>query len=175
MSHTERILEGDPQQSPEMFTELLPPTPSTRNSFDSDSEEATIVVAKAPNFAAPRVKEPEWEIIPKPREVVSPQEALSSNPVHAKHDTPTSNELDIEAKRSPMPNRSGSKHKKKVSVGVARTVSVSRAAGLARRDLMRPMVSTPNLQEVLVDKKPLTPTLVELKNRKSQRVDLVDI
>lgn len=55
-------------------------------------------------------------------------------------------------------------------VGIARQVSVSRAARPV--NILKPKLTSP---ERLVDKKPLTPTLVELnKNRKSQRAQIED-
>lgn len=51
-------------------------------------------------------------------------------------------------------------------ISIARTVSVSRP----RDKLVRPGVLE---AERMVDRKPLTPTVVELQNRKSQRVQLV--
>lgn len=66
------------------------------------------------------------------------------------------------------------------TVGIARSVSVSRAsprsAEVVGPTLVRRMTekSLSPASGRFIDQKPLTPTLVELKNRKSQRVQLVD-
>ncbi|KAH7139365.1 hypothetical protein B0J11DRAFT_516649 [Dendryphion nanum] len=80
---------------------------------------------------------------------------------------------------SPMPRAQGSlKGRKQTSgltVGIARSVSVSRAsprnAEMLKPVLIRRGTDSP---EKLVDRRALTPTLVELKDRRSQRVQLVD-
>jgi hypothetical protein len=60
--------------------------------------------------------------------------------------------------------------KPKAMVGVARSVSVSRAN--SPRALVR-TATTPN-EDRIVDRQTLTPTMVEVRNRKSQRVQLED-
>jgi hypothetical protein len=112
------------------------------------------VVAKDPSLWKPRLEEPEWEIVSKLAETTSQVQGENS-PRLAEVDEPT---LEIA----------------QVSLGVARTVSVSRSTG-ARPHLLKPMIVTSEQPERLVDRKPLTPTLVELRNRKSQRVQIVEI
>ena len=138
--------------TPELATHLETPTPSTVQSFDS--EETAVVVAKDPSLWKPRLEEPEWEIVSEPAETTSQVQGENS-PRLAEVDEST---LEIA----------------QVSVGVARTVSVSRSAG-ARPHLLKPMIVTSEQPERLVDRKPLVPTLVELRNRKSQRVQIVEV
>jgi len=137
--------------TPELATHLMTPTPSTVQSLDS--EETAFVVAKEPSPWKPRLEEPEWEIVSKPAETTS-QIQRKNDPRPAKADEP--------------PVKTA-----QVSVGVARTVSVSRPAG-ARPHLLKPMIVTSEQPKRWVDRKPLTPTLVELRNRKSQRVQIVE-
>ncbi|OCL08230.1 hypothetical protein AOQ84DRAFT_376953 [Glonium stellatum] len=139
--------------TPELATHLMTPTPSTIQSFDSEETEATLVVAKDTGPWKPRLPEPEWEIVAKSVETPSQVEGENS-PRPAKVDEPTPETT-------------------QVSVGVARTVSVSRSTG-ARPQFLKPMIVTSEQPERLVDRKPLTPTLVELRNRKSQRVQIVE-
>ncbi|KAF2815403.1 uncharacterized protein BDZ99DRAFT_472680 [Mytilinidion resinicola] len=96
---------------------------------------------------------------------------------HSPRDSPRSHALNSPKDR-PAPKHTQSERdvrgKGPTTVGLARQVSVSRATG---PKLLKPMVVLPPvLSEKLVDRKPLTPTLVELKNsgRKSQRVVLED-
>ncbi|KAF2501507.1 hypothetical protein BU16DRAFT_534168 [Lophium mytilinum] len=95
---------------------------------------------------------------------------------HSPWDSPRSHASNSPKER-PSPKHTQSERDvrgKGPTVGLARQVSVSRATG---PKLLKPMVvSPPGLSEKLVDRKPLTPTLVELKNsgRKSQRVVLED-
>lgn len=138
--------------TPELATHLKTPTPSIVQSFDS--EETAVVVAKDPSLWKPRLEEPEWEIVSKLAETTSQVQGENS-PRLAKVDEPA---LEIA----------------QVSLGVARTVSVSRSTG-ARPHLLKPMIVTSEQPERLVDRKPLTPTLVELRNRKSQRVQIVEV
>jgi hypothetical protein len=60
----------------------------------------------------------------------------------------------------------------KAMVGVARSVSVSRAN--SPRTLVRTASELRSPRDRLVDRQTLTPTMVEVRNRKSQRVQLVD-
>ncbi|OCK86367.1 hypothetical protein K432DRAFT_66716 [Lepidopterella palustris CBS 459.81] len=152
---------SEDQLSPSPSTLPMTPTPSSRHSFDS--EETVFVVGQDANPWRPRLQEPEWEIISKPAESKS-QVQHAQGQAHAAVQRAQASKLD-----------SAFHDTAQVSVGVARTVSVSRAAGATRRPLLlKPMVVNSDQPERLVDRKPLTPTLVELKNRKSQRVQLVD-
>ncbi|KAF2190979.1 hypothetical protein K469DRAFT_360877 [Zopfia rhizophila CBS 207.26] len=171
-----------------MKTQLLTPTPSSSRSFDSNSEEVTIVVARAPSPWKPRLDEPEWEIVskpsqnpvsqtqpsqPSPQTQASPQIHPSSAPLESRVDNTTKTQI-IEA--APRSADTAPQTGPKTTVGVARQISVSRANGFTRKELLKPVLvkTATDSSERLVDKKPLTPTLVELKNRKSQRVQLVD-
>jgi hypothetical protein len=60
----------------------------------------------------------------------------------------------------------------KAMVGVARSVSVSRAN--SPRTLVRTASELRSPRDRLVDRQTLTPTMVEVRNRRSQRVQLVD-
>ena len=59
-----------------------------------------------------------------------------------------------------------------LGVGVARSVSVSRAH--SPRTLVRTATDLSSPSERFVEKATLTPTMVEVRNRKSQRVTLED-
>ncbi|KAF2473083.1 uncharacterized protein BDR25DRAFT_128348 [Lindgomyces ingoldianus] len=181
------------EQKPEsgdtgMKTQLLTPTPSSRHSFDSDTEEVTFVVGRAPVVGPwkPQVEEPEWEIISKPsiRKNPASQDAPSSAPPESlRADNKLKTQI-IEV--SPRLTDTAPQNSSQATIGLARQVSVSRTAGFQRAELLKPVLvkaatdssslspSSTTSSERLVDRKPLTPTLVELKNRKSQRVQLVD-
>ena len=161
------------------------PTASSFQSYDSDTEEITIVVAQEASAQSwkPRIEEPEpvWEILakkPSSPTAITKTSALSSHPSSAPLEPPSravkltrSQTLLSPGPRSADVKLHGSSSQ--ATVGIARSVSVSRAT---RTELKRPTLArtaTDNAER-LVDKKPLTPTLVELKNRKSQRVQLVE-
>jgi hypothetical protein len=187
--------QSDNHDSERISQALTPiPTPSTSRSFDSDSdsdsEEVTIVVRAAPGQTwKPTVlpNEPEWEILSKPpltnllNLVQSPvsQDAPSSAPLESIH---TNSMATIQitspttAPRSAdlMGNKkSASQNESKATIGLARSVSVSRTN---RPEFLKPTLVKRATEgaERLVDRRALTPTLVELKNRKSQRVQLVE-
>lgn len=169
------------------------PTPSTGRSFDSDSdsEEVTIVVRAAPGqtWRKPSVSpnEPEWEILSKPtltnlsNLVQSPvsQDAPSSAPLEATSNaqaariqitSPTATPRSADPTGNKKPS---TQNESKATIGLARSVSVSRAN---RPEFLKPVLVKRATEgaERLVDRQALTPTLVELKNRKSQRVQLVE-
>jgi hypothetical protein len=170
-------------------------TSSTRPSFDSDSEEVTIVVRAAPGQAwiKPTVSpnEPEWEILSKPNLtnlsnlsnlVQSPvsQDAPSSAPLESTlyaNSTATvkiTSPVATPKSADPMGNKNpSSRNNSMATIGLARSVSVSRAN---RPEFLKPVLVKRATEgaERLVDRQALTPTLVELKNRKSQRVQLVE-
>ena len=153
-------------------TQLLTPTPSTRHSFDSDSEEVTIMVGRPQRSWKASMEEPEWEIVSKPTRASTFQSHPSSAPLETRADGQSKTEA-LEA--APRSADMALQNESQATVGIARSVSVSRAGG--RRELLKPTLvkaATTDMSERLVDHKPLTPTLVELKNRKSQRVQLVD-
>ncbi|KAF2654490.1 hypothetical protein K491DRAFT_705189 [Lophiostoma macrostomum CBS 122681] len=180
--------------------QLSATTPSSRQSFTSDSEDVPIEVSKAAAVPwAPRVNEPEWELVRKP----SQRTALMSHPVSAPFEQgPSSAPLELgetsSLKAQAIDSAPRSANLAAVStrpaieepqsptigtIGIARSISVSRATSPRSAELLRPQLvrkltertlSPAPSSERLVDKKPLTPTLVELRNRKSQRVQLVD-
>jgi len=177
-------------QDSERISQVL--TPSTSRSFDSDSdsEEVTIVVRAAPGQTwkpTVSINEPEWEILSKPpltnlsNLVQSPvsQDAPSSAPLESTHTTsiariqitsPTTAPRSADLMGS---KKLSSQNETKTTIGLARSVSVSRAN---RPEFLKPVLVKRATEggERLVDRQALTPTLVELKNRKSQRVQLVE-
>lgn len=191
-------------------SQLLTPTPSSRNSFDSDSEEVSVVGRASGAPWKPRMDEPEWEIISKPAQAPQPSQrtALSSHPAsvtmekgpssaplesRAESSTPKTQTIELAPRSAdlvasaklqspkPLTQTKDREEAQGTTVGVARSVSVSRAsprsAELLKPTLVRRATErsiSPGPSGRLIDQKPLTPTLVELKNRKSQRVQLVD-
>lgn len=157
-----------------LSTQYLTPTPSSRHSFDSDSEKVTVVVGRTTEnpWKAP-MKEPEWEVVSKPTQPLTSQEHPSSAPLAKRVDSQLESKTQMIAAAPRSADRTIAQNATQTTVGVARTISVSRAQRpeLLKTRLLR---SATTSSERLVDKKPLTPTLVELKNRKSQRVLLVD-
>ncbi|KAK7192689.1 hypothetical protein DPSP01_006883 [Paraphaeosphaeria sporulosa] len=188
-------------------------SPTSDRSFDSDSEEITIVAT--PQNAPPKPwrphaqirsdeREPVWEILPRQPSTVTKASALRSHPTSAASPAPQEPmSASVATVRSPVLNRTrshtvltstsprpGPEHSTTVTgtatFGIARSVSVSRAtrspgAALSpagSEGVVSPFVRSPDgLQppgKFLGASKPLTPTLVELKNRRSHRVQLVD-
>lgn len=133
-------------------------TPSTMRSFDEG--ETTPGVAHDAKPLKPRVNEPSWEMVTKP----TTAEPGVAAPVEASKPSQTSS-----AKTKSNREKSPDGGSQVAQVSVARQISVSRARNPL---LVRPVVS--NRDERFVERKPLTPTLVELKNRKSQTVQIVD-
>lgn len=110
--------------------------------------------------------------------------ALSSNPASAPLDAPSPLQRISSMRTPPLSARragekqAGSEARKeggeapaKAMVGVARSVSVSRAT--SPRALIKSATDV-NSPERFVERQILTPTMVEVKNRRSQRVQLVD-
>lgn len=147
-------------------TQTLPPTPSSRHSFDSDQE--SIVIGRATSPWESFRGEPKWEVVSK--HTTDP----TSHNLHKNTALSSHSDVTAIAEKAQTP-RSANKTPQS-TVGVARSVSVSRAAGMTQRAMMRPVVirTATEPSERLVDMKPLTPTLVELQNRKSQRVQIVE-
>ncbi|KAF2712313.1 hypothetical protein K504DRAFT_464400 [Pleomassaria siparia CBS 279.74] len=179
----------------EMSMQLPMPTPSTACSLESESEaeaeDATIVVTRPGPAQSwkPLIDEPQWEIVSKPV-VTNPLSLNPPSPTPASQDAPSSPHVepeshaqiqitspttaplsaDLAGKKASLPSRSGGS----ATLGVARSVSVSRAN---RPEFLKPVLvkRATDGNERLVDRRALTPTLVELKNRKSQRVQLVEV
>ncbi|CAO2658265.1 Nn.00g059880.m01.CDS01 [Neocucurbitaria sp. VM-36] len=204
-------------------------TPTSVQSFESDAESITIVVAHTvpaghsqsqPLKVQLDEREPEWEICSKPKPLaiskreptasptmvttatqlartdsqrqpkVTKMSALSSHPSSAPLDAPSplqrlqslatpplsASRADVALRseqRTTSETRGNGETLSKAMVGVARSVSVSKAN--SPRALVRTMTDTtsPN-SERLVERQALTPTMVEVRNRRSQRVQLVD-
>jgi len=172
--------------SPALTLHSRATTPSER-SFDSEAEEITVAVANdVPGKTwKPRASplSPQWEIITKPiGDRVTKASALRSHPSTRQ---PSSAPLEPPSPAARSPGLSRSKSQTLLSpkpqslngstatLGVARSISVSRANKPA--SLMKPGFLSPSSGGRFVDRsKPLTPTLVELSNRRSHRVQLED-
>ncbi|KAI8936784.1 hypothetical protein NX059_006029 [Plenodomus lindquistii] len=201
---------------------LLKPaiTPTSIQSFESDTDSITIVVGQTNPILHLDSREPEWEIVSKPTAITTntatpptststltpppiirtPSQrqprptklsALSSHPSSAPLDAPsplhrlqtlTSPPLsanNVSGKRTASETRSRRRDAEfgsgtVATVGVARSVSVSKAHS-PRAMLPRTRTDTGSGSpggERLVDRQVLTPTMVEVRNRKSQRVQL---
>ncbi|KAF2281545.1 uncharacterized protein EI97DRAFT_454722 [Westerdykella ornata] len=189
----EKALEEE-GNDPNLKSQLFTPTPSSRHSFDSDADDASIIMANSPGAPwRPRMGEPQWELVSKPTQAtalrshpttVAPEQGPSSAPgdlsnigkapTHKLESTPRSADRIL----SPTPQTQNASQT--ATIGIARSVSVSRASPRSA-DLVSPQLIRSATVRALspasgrfIDQKPLTPTLVELKNRKSQRVQLVD-
>ncbi|KAJ4349862.1 uncharacterized protein N0V89_008481 [Didymosphaeria variabile] len=177
---------------------------SDRSFEYSDSEEITIVATPnaPPKPWRPHVQdeEPVWEIIQRQPSTVTKASALRSHPTSAaspapQEPTPTSAKTrspvlsrtrshTVLASTSPRSGVERSGTGVQATIGVARSVSVSRTTrspgavlSPASEGVKTPIRSPDGLAppgKFLGGNKPLTPTLVELKNRRSQRVQLVD-
>jgi hypothetical protein len=147
-------------------------------------------------------REPEWEICAKPPTVarsrtmpvstltradsrsqptVTKLSALSSHPSSAPLEAPSPLQRIQQLQSPPLSARHAEKRTTsetrgegtpKAMVGVARSVSVSRAN--SPRTLVRTASELRSPGDRLVERQALTPTMVEVKNRRSQRVQLVD-
>ncbi|KAJ4305417.1 hypothetical protein N0V90_000948 [Kalmusia sp. IMI 367209] len=171
-------------------------SPTSERSFDSDTEEITIVATPnaPPKQWKPQIEddEPVWEIIQRQASVhtVTKASALRSHPTSASSPPPPPAVQEVtSAVRSPRLGRTRSHTVltssprsierfgtvAQATVGIARSVSVSRASKPDK--LLSPNSAKSPMDGLspgrFVDSKPLTPTLVELKNRRSQRVQLV--
>lgn len=121
---------------------------------------------------------------------VTKMSALSSHPSSAPLDAPSplqrlqsltsppqsASRADVirrSEKRTASETRGDAEAAPKAMVGVARSISVSKAN--SPRALVRTLtdVGSPNAER-LVERQVLTPTMVEVRNRRSQRVQLVD-
>lgn len=178
-------------------------SPSSERSFDSDTEEITIVATPdaPPKPWRPQGHddEPVWEIIQRQPSTVTKASALRSHPTSAASPAPQEPTPTSASTRSPMLHRTRSHTvltamsprsgldrvatDTQATVGVARSVSVSRAIRSPAKVLspanegINKTIKSPELLgpgKFLGGNKPLTPTLVELKNRRSHRVQLVD-
>lgn len=195
-----------PRASMNLQVQQLAMTPDSICSFESDADSVTIVVGNAAPGQPLHLddREPEWEICSKPAAVtrsntmpitslvrsdsqpkVTKMSALCSHPSSAPLEAPSPlqriQQLQTppqSAKNVSSPLKEGTEGVPKTMVGVARSVSVSRAN--SPRTLVRtgsqmrsPQMRSP--QDRLIDsQQALTPTMVEVRNRKSQRVQLVD-
>lgn len=179
-------------------------SPTSERSFDYDDEEITIVTTPQnappkPWRAHIQGDEPMWEILPRQSSLVTKASALRSHPTSAASPRPTeptpasvrspvlyrtrSHTILTSKSPRPAPERSATGT---TTFGIARSVSVSRAtrspgAALSpagSEGAVSPFIVSPDgLQppgKYLGGNKPLTPTLVELKNRRSHRVLLED-
>jgi hypothetical protein len=178
-------------------------SPTSDRSFDSDFEEIAIVATPNAQLKPwrPQVQgdEPVWKILPRQPSIVTKVSALRSHPTSAvsqpaQEPTPTSASIHspklsrtrshtVLTATSPRTGVERSGTVLQATFGVARSISVSRAtrspgAALspASEGVRTPIRSPEGLVpgRFLGGNKPLTPTLVELTNRRSHRVQLVD-
>jgi len=170
-------------------------SPTSVRSFESDRDDIAVGVASNAPSKPWRItlqnEEPAWEIVQRQPSIhaVTKASALRSHPTGGSQ--PSSAALESNAvPHNPSLHRTRSHtalspsprwaerfdNSAQATVGIARSVSVSRASRadrlLSPQIVMSPVDSLRNGR--FVDSKPLTPTLVELKNRKSQRVQLVE-
>jgi hypothetical protein len=185
----------DPKQMPHIFT-------PTRHSFESNMPETPMSSGQAVGTPwQTDVDEPAWEVVSRPlqRTALSSHPATAPGPSSAPSKTikPYTDEklvprsadrLTTSTTTTPSPLNSKPQSPRSAitqpttTIGIARSVSVSRAnprsadllkPSLVRRGTERSASRSP-AAETFVNRKPLTPTLVELGNRRSQRVQLVD-
>lgn len=132
--------------------------PSVSPNYTFDRERQAAIALQKSNAGKPELMEPAWEIV-NSKPANSPLKSAGSSTLKpAATKTKASSPTLTIVQAAPS-----------TQVGIARTVSVSRPAKMVTT--VKPSVHSP---ERLVVRKPLTPTLVELKNRKSQRVQIVD-
>jgi hypothetical protein len=192
-----------PRASMNLEVQQLSLTPTSIRSFESDTDSITLVVGHAspghPQKFHLDDREPEWEILSRPSAItrsntmpVSSLVRTDSQPkptkLSALSSHPSSAPLEVSsplqriqralsppasARRAASETRTdGGDNAPKAMVGVARSVSVSRAN--SPRTLVGTASEMRSPRDRLVDRQTLTPTMVEVRNRKSQRVQLVD-
>ncbi|KAF1953517.1 hypothetical protein CC80DRAFT_537406 [Byssothecium circinans] len=186
------------------LTDAAPtPTSRHSFEFDGGSEEISIrtIGVKAAKQQRqrpfkpelPPQNEPEWEILPK--RTISKASALRSHPAsEAPSSAPLEPPATIETAspmtllRSPSSARSATHHMSptaravaspeirsgSATVGVARSISVSRTNSPLKGSPGSGGLNVPGVSVLGGDHRALTPTLVEMRNRRSQRVQLVD-
>ncbi|KAF1974839.1 hypothetical protein BU23DRAFT_91588 [Bimuria novae-zelandiae CBS 107.79] len=188
--------ETDYPDTPSLSQASSPASTSDR-SFDSTTEEITIVATPnaPPKPWRPQVhdEEPIWEIIQRQPSTVTKASALRSHPTSATSPGPQEpaprptlalHNPSLTRTRSQTVLTTASRRQgtarletgTQATVGVARSVSVSRATRSPDKFLSPgPGKGEGGLSPGrIVEAGALTPTLVELKNRRSQRVQLVD-
>ncbi|KAF2006900.1 hypothetical protein P154DRAFT_517358 [Amniculicola lignicola CBS 123094] len=192
VSQDSRSLGQKEKEDPSKESPLPTPTPNSRLSFESDADSVTIVVGRTSDVPwKPRVEEPQWEIVNK-KPTRQPSQRSDLNPLFSNPVVPSPSQLEHPSS-APLESRVNGMSKAGIEpaprsadrvvsprqnnatmVGVARSVSVSRAK---RPEFLKPtgLVRSATSSERLVDRRALTPTLVELKNRRSERVQLVDV
>lgn len=191
-----------PQPSPISKLQHLAITPTSIQSFESDNDSITIVVGRTTPGQPQKLhldeREPEWEICSRPAPVaranttllartdsqrqpkVTKFSALSSNPASAPLEAPSPLQRIQQLQTPPLSARAATtsenreEGKARAMVGVARSISVSRAN--SPRTLVRTASELRSPGDRLVERhgQALTPTMVEVRNRRSQRVQLVD-
>jgi hypothetical protein len=186
-----------------LTVQKLSMTPTSATSFDSDTDSITLVVGRTASGVPTKLhlddREPEWEICAKPaaptrshttpasalkradsksQPTVTKLSALSSHPSSAPLEAPSPLQR-IQQLQSPPLSAQPQPHVQaktdstpRAMVGVARSISVSRAG--SPRTLVRTGSELRSPGDRLVEHRALTPTMVEVKNRRSQRVQLVD-
>ncbi|EUC45915.1 hypothetical protein COCMIDRAFT_94309 [Bipolaris oryzae ATCC 44560] len=172
-------------------------TPASMSGSESEAESVSVVAAPIlhghgqPTTLHLDDREPDWELCaPPPRAakreaLVIPDTSVSTlvrSPSHRQPKVtkmsalcshPASAPIDVPSPLQRLQSLSTPPHSAitaKATVGLARSVSLSRAH--SPRTVVR--VSTIPSEERVLDKLALTPTMVEVKNRKSHRVQLED-
>ncbi|KAF1921211.1 hypothetical protein BDU57DRAFT_509895 [Ampelomyces quisqualis] len=184
------------QQSMASPAQQLSITPTSIRSFESDTDSITLVVGRTGSLHLDD-REPEWEICTKPpaatraysnpaasvtcsdsrskQPQVTNLSALCSNPLFALVETspPLERIQQLQSPPQPAKHSTSETSSSKAMIGVARSISVSRAN--SPRTPVRTASELRSPGDRWVDKQQaLTPTMVEVQSRKSQRVMLVD-
>ncbi|KAH8732151.1 hypothetical protein GQ44DRAFT_735097 [Phaeosphaeriaceae sp. PMI808] len=190
-----------PKASMNLKVQELALTPNSTHSFESDTDSVTLEVTRSTPGYNQKVRlderEPEWEMLSKPvaigRSNTLPAKsltrtgsqrqpkptklsALSSHPSSAPLEAPFPLQRIQQLQSPPLSanemRKQDGESTARAMVGVARSISVSRA------NSPRALVGTPSdlrsPHDRLMERQGLTPTMVEVKNRRSQRVQLVD-
>jgi hypothetical protein len=184
-----------------LTVQKLSVTPTSATSFDSDTDSITLVVGRTASGVPTKLhlddREPEWEICAKPaaptrshttpvstlrradskaQPTVTKLSALSSHPSSAPLEAPSPLQRIQQLQSPPLSAQPQVQTKAdsapRAMVGVARSVSVSRAG--SPRTLVRMGSELKSPGDRLMEHRALTPTMVKVKNRQSQRVQLVD-
>ncbi|EMD85440.1 hypothetical protein COCC4DRAFT_153310 [Bipolaris maydis ATCC 48331] len=189
----------DPAKLAPVASPYLKPASTPTSVFGSESEAESVSVVAAPILHGHGQtttlhlddREPDWELCAPPpraakREALvipdTPVSTLVRSPSHRQPKVtkmsalcshPASAPIDVPSPLQRLHSLSTPPHSAiiaKATVGLARSVSLSRAH--SPRTVVR--VSTIPSEERVLDKLALTPTMVEVKNRKSHRVQLED-
>lgn len=168
---TIQVIEA-PHGEPMLFTQTPTTATSSRFSFASAESPGAEAEAHITGSWKPRVREPMWEMVSTPSPAAassaySDSYAPSSSSSHNRSPSQTTAATVLSDDGAPEPPAAQGGQ-----VQVARQMSVTRAKSTKKFLEPRRMVLNTRSNERLVDRKPLTPTLVELKDRRSQAVQI---